>query len=147
MMVYRIGRMAGEHTIYLPEDMRTTSVPGQIYELQMKTNGVSNPQEALLLLADELAEGFSATMLYFEVDGDVITVQMVGSPFAWGALLLFLPQILVGLGILVTMIAVYLVGSTIPSWVYGVVLVGSLLVALGPKMAGAVTSEELRRNR
>lgn len=140
-MVYRVGKMSGTHTIFLPESMRTTSVPGQLYELQMKTGGVPDPRSALLLLADELAVRFNATLLYFETDKDVMTIQLEGSPFAWSALLLFLPQILVGLGILITMITVYLVGSTIPSWVYGVVFVGGALMAFGPKMAGAVTSE------
>ena len=137
--------MVGTNAVFLPEDMRTTSVPGQVYELQMKTTGVVDPKATAFLLANELAEKFNATLLYFEVDKDVITIQMVGSPFAWSALLLFLPQILVGLGILITMITVYLVGSTIPSWIYGVLFVGTVLVALGPRMAAGVTPRGVGR--
>lgn len=144
-MIFKVGRSQGAYTVLLPKSVRTTSVPGAIYELQLKTMGVPDPKAVALRLADGLAEKFGATLLYFEVDNNVLTIQIEGSPFAWTALLLFLPEILAGFGILITMITVYLVGASIPSWIYGMIFFGSVLLLFGGKIAGKVTPKELER--
>lgn len=132
MRTYAVGKVVGDQTIYMSKEVLTESVIGQIYELQIKTRGVPSPEVVAAVLFKKLKEKFNANLLYFEVDDDVITMQIEGSPFAWSLLLVFLPEILVGLGITVLFIMVYLVTSAIPSWQFGVAAFALALIFLGP---------------
>lgn len=142
MRTYAVGKMVGDQTIYMPKEILTESVIGQVYELQIKTRGVPDPRNTTIVLQKKLKEKFNATLLYFEVDDNVITMQIEGSPFAWSLLLVFLPEILVGLGIVVLFIMVYLVTSAIPSWKYGLTILALILIFLGP---GAVSKVVMMR--
>jgi len=145
MRTYAVGKMVGDQTIYMPKKVLTESVIGQIYELQVKTNGVPSPSSAAVVLQKKLKEKFNANLLYFEVDDDVVTIQIEGSPFAWSLLLVFLPEILVGLGITILFIMVYLVTSTIPSWQYGLGAVALALIFLGPGMVSKIGTMKVKR--
>ena len=72
-------------------------------------------------------------------------MQIEGSPFAWSLLLVFLPEILVGLGIAVLFIMVYLVTSAIPSWQFGVTAFALALIFLGPNMISKVAMMRVKR--
>ena len=145
MRTYAVGKMIGDQVIYMPKDMLTESVIGQIYELQIKTRGVPSPEVVAAVLFKKLKEKFGASLLYFEVDDDILTIQIEGSPFSWAALLVFLPEILVGLGIMVLFIMVYLVTSAIPSWQYAVGAVALTLIFLGPGMISKVAMMRTKR--
>ncbi len=142
MKTYKAGKMVGDQAIYMPKDMLTESVIGQIYELRMETNGVPYPKGTAATLFKSLKEKFGATLLYFDVDGNTITMQIEGSPFAWNLLLVFLPEILVGLGVAVLFLMVYLVTSAIPSWQYGLGAFALALIFLGP---GAISKVGMMR--
>ena len=141
-MTYRVGIMQGKQTVYIPKSMLTESVIGQTYELKIKTKGVKSPRYTAIVLQKSLKEKFNATLLYFEVTGDTITIQIEGSPFAWSLLLVFLPQILGILGIVVSLVAVYLLVSGVPSWVYGLGILGIILISFGPSIARVFTGGE-----
>lgn len=145
MRIYAVGKMVGDQTIYMPKEVLTESVIGQVYELQIKTNGVPSPSSVAAVLQKKLKEKFNANLLYFEVDDNVLTIQIEGSPFAWNLLLVFLPEILVGLGIAVLFIMVYLVTSTIPSWQFGLVAVALTLIFLGPGMVSKVAMMKVKK--
>jgi len=145
MRTYAVGKMVGDQTIYMPKELLTESVIGQIYELQIKTNGVPDPRNTASVLQKKLKEKFNASLLYFEVDDNVITIQIEGSPFAWSLLLVFLPEILVALGIVVLFIMVYLVTSAIPSWKYGITVLALMLIFLGPGAVSKITMMKVKK--
>ena len=144
MRTYSVGKMSGTQTILMDKDVLTESVIGQIYELQLKTNGVPSPEVAASTLSKTLREKFNAKLLYFGVDGNIITIQVEGSPFAWNLLLVFLPEILVGLGIIVLFIMVYLVTSSVPSWQYGLMAFALALIFIAP---GAISKVAMMGGR
>jgi len=132
MRTFSIGKMSGTQTILMDKSLLTESVIGQRYENQIKTNGVPSPDVAASILSKTLREKFGAKLLYFSVDGAVLTLQIEGSPFAWNLLLVFLPEILVSLGIVALFIMVYLITSSIPSWQYGVAALALSLIFIAP---------------
>lgn len=145
MITCKLGKIGGDQTIYMEKEMLTESVIGQIYELQLKTRGVSCPECAAATLSKKLKEKFGATLLYFEVDDDIMTIQIEGSPFSWNLLFVFLPEILVGLGIVVLFIMVYLVTSSIPSWQYGLGAIALTLIYLAPSMISKVAMLKVKK--
>jgi hypothetical protein len=120
---------------YIPSGMLTESVKGRTYELRIGTEGVPEPEKALETLKAGLEERFDTEVVYGEVIDSVMLVQITGSPFAWGAILLFLPQILTAIGIVVTLISVYLIVSAVPTWVYALGAIGAVLVFVLPSLA------------
>lgn len=121
------------------------SVLNKLYQIDMETKGVPNPYEVADTLITELNTKFGAKITYIEVRNSMVSVQLVGSPFVWGALLLFLPQILAGVGVIVGLISLYLVATGIPIWVYGLGAVAIVLILFGPSIAEAVTPPKERR--
>lgn len=136
-MKFKLGTMRGNQAVYIPKGMLTESVIGQIYEIKINTRGVSDPAVVAATLKVKLKEKFNATLHYFSVDNNIITIQIEGSPFVWAALLLFLPQILLTIGIIVLFIVVYLLVSSVPSWVYAAGAVALGLVFISTKVGGS----------
>jgi len=132
MRTYVAGKAIGDHAVLVDKSFLTESVIGQIYELKIKTYSVSQPEYIASVLSKSLREKFSAKLLYFEVDDNIITIQIEGSPFAWNLLLAFLPELLVGLGITILFILVYLVTSSVPSWQYGLAAFALSLMFIAP---------------
>lgn len=122
-------------TLQIPKEMLTESVIGQVYELEIATEGVSDPQETVNVLAAKIPEQFpTAEVLWVKVEDNTIRLQIRGSPFAWSALLLFLPQILVVVGVVIAFVAVYMVFQAIPSWAWALLVVGAGLIIFAPKI-------------
>ena len=121
---------------YIPRAMLTESIPGSIYEIEIVTKGIPNPDEAIDVLRMELPKRFNLKVLWVGVENNVVRMQIIGSPFPWPALLAFLPEILLAIGIVVVLISVYLVFSHIPSWVYALLIIGSILT-FGAYIGGA----------
>lgn len=133
MKTYSIGETVGSRGDHIPTSFLTESVIGQSYEIKIETRGVPDPSETAKVLAYELKKRFNAKLHYFGVDDNTITMQIEGSPFVWNTLLIFLPEILQVLGIIVGIIAVYFIASDISPWLYGVAAVGLFLVFFGPQ--------------
>jgi len=120
-------------TKYIPKAVLTESVPGSKYELTIKTYGVPDPEATINLLRTELPNKFfDLKVLYINIEGDTITMQLSGSPFLWMSLLLFLPTILGALGVIVVLISVYLMFAAVPSWIWATLIIGGILILAGP---------------
>lgn len=131
-----VGRLVEIPTVTLGE-----SVPEKIYELHIKTDGVSNAEEVVTLLAEKLYNEFKAKAIWAEVDGAEIKLQIIGSPFVWALLIPFIPAILALLGITTILISVYSVFAAIPGWAWGLLVVGVVLIFAGPTIGKAFVVE------
>ena len=106
---------------------------GKFYELHIYTDGIPDPRRTIEGLIDGLRDHGVET-IWARSDAESIQIQIAGSPIAWATLLLLLPTILSVLGVVVTLIAVYMIFSGIPSWSWGLLAVGLLLLAVLPKI-------------
>jgi hypothetical protein len=115
-----------------PELSVKMALPGELYQVEIQTSGVPDPQGALETLISELDNRFGAKTVYAYADSERILLQLYGSPFAWSALIPFLPLILGGIGIVVTFISVWFIFSGIPSWAWGLLAIGIVTLFLFP---------------
>ena len=144
-MVVEMGARIAGRIQHIPRAMLIESVRGQIYEVEIRTKGVSNPEQAISTLNVELPKKFKGLKVHWiGIDDSVIKVQLTGSPFAWAALVLFIPAILTVVGIVVTIIAVFLVWTSIPPYVTASLVVGLVLTVFGSQMGGLVTKGMLK---
>lgn len=139
--IYTYGTKILKPAIQIPDEMLTESVIGSQYQLVIETDGVSNPEQALAIIRNRLNVLYNIKMYYGEVVDNKITVQISGSPFAWSAVLMFLPQILAVIGVVVGVITAYLLVSSIPTWVYGLSAVAILLILILPKIIPNIISK------
>jgi len=135
-----VGKLVGTKLVEMPKEVLTDSVPGKVYHLTIETNGVYNEEEVASTLTTELYEKFKAKVIWIRIENGVIDLQLIGSPFAWLALLAWLPTLLAILGIVMVLVSVYSVIAAIPSWAWALLAVGVAMILFGPKIAGAVTS-------
>lgn len=85
-------------------------------------------------LKSELEANFSTKVRYGNVEGNVVILQITGSPFIWAALLAFLPQILTILGVVVGFITIYLFATSVPTWIYAIGAIAIVMVFVAPKL-------------
>jgi len=105
---------------------------GKYYELHIDTDGIPDPRKAVeTLIAGLRAQGVET--VWASADAKSIRLQIAGSPMSWPVVLSLLPSILGVLGIAVILISVYLVTAAVPSWVWGLLIVGILLITILPK--------------
>lgn len=131
----KYGTQTIGRTLIIPVNYLKTqeSIPGEIYELQIQTNGIADPQKSINALVTKIAEKFMDTkVLWVDIAGNTVRMQIQGSPFAWATLLRFLPQILAVIGIVVVSIGVYLVVGSVPSLAWAALGVGLVLIFFGP---------------
>lgn len=122
------GKKIAGRIVYMPRSILTESVPGAVYQLEMKTKGVPDPKKVISALITELPKRFKdLKVLWIEVRDPYIRMQIRGSPFSWAALLAALPLILLAVGVVLLLVSVYLVFAAVPSWVYGLLVVGALI--------------------
>jgi len=134
----RYGKQITGKTLIIPVDYLKTqeSVIGEIYELTIQTNGVSDPQQVINSLVAQIPQKFpDAKVLWVDIYGNTVRMQLQGSPFAWATLLLFLPQILSVIGVAIIAVGVFLVVGEVPSWAWAALGVGLTLFFLGPTIA------------
>jgi hypothetical protein len=135
-----LGKLAGTRIVEMSKDVLTDSVPGKVYHLTIETKGIANEEEVVKTLVTELYNNFKAQVIWIRIVDGVIDLQLIGSPFAWVALIAFLPTILAMLGIVVVLISLYSVLAAIPGWAWGLLAVGVGLMLFGPKIGEAVTT-------
>jgi len=138
-------RLAGT-SIYIPRSILTESTPGQVYELHIRTTGIDDPEKVVKTLTVEMPKKFTdLKVLWMRVDDKNIYMQIQGSPFPWSLLLLWLPEILSAIGIIVTAIAVFLVATQVPSWLWIMLATGVGLIYLGPKIGSYIRELFIKR--
>jgi len=135
-----VGKLAGTRIVEMSRGVLTDSVPGKVYHLTIETKGIANEKEVAKTLVTELYNKFKAQVIWIRIVDGVIDLQLIGSPFAWVALIAFLPTILAMLGIVVVLISLYSVLAAIPGWAWGLLAVGVGLMLFGPKIGEAVTT-------
>lgn len=138
-MSLEVGKRTLGETVYIPKQMLTESVPGVVYELLISTKGIKEPKKVAETLQMEIPIRFKgAEVLWIRIDGDRIRIQIKGSPFLWAIFLLWLPEILALIGIIVVLISVFLVAAAIPSWLWGFMFTGLGLILIGPTLGSLI---------
>ena len=130
VVLYEAGRRVPGDRVAIPLDMLTESVPGQIYEIEIQTRGIPDPEKAVNALAAELpkvARGLK--VVYARVEDSTIRLQVEGSPFLWALVLANLPAILAAVGVVILGVTVFLVAQHTPSWVLTLGATGLALIA------------------
>lgn len=119
------------------------SVPGEIYELLLETNGIPNPEDAVNLLTQEFPNFDPSTkILWIEADNQNIRMQISGSPFLWTALIPWLPSILGLLGITLAFISIWNLITSIPTWIWALLAVSVGLIIFAPAIGKMFPAEE-----
>ena len=144
-----IGKRIRGSTRYIPETMLVEPSSGVIYELNIETSGISNPEKVMNTISQELPKKFKGLeVLWTRIDQSRIVVQIKASSvttYAWGAILLFLPQILSAIGVIITLVSVYLVWSSIPSSIFGLLITGIVMLFSVPKIVGLIKQEDTKK--
>jgi len=142
-MTVEIGKKSVGKTVYIPRAVLTESVPGQRYELNISTNGIQDQSQVVKVLTSELPNKFKGLKIHWiRVDNNSIRMEIEGSPFVWATLLLFLPEILLTIGVVVTFIAVFLVVSAVPSWAWAIFAIGAILIIFGGGIGRKILGEK-----
>jgi len=140
------GRRIIGKSIYIPRDMLTESVTDAIYELQVRTEGIPDPGRAVEVIRTELPRKVPGLkVLWVRADDKNIIMQIQGSPFPWTIVLFWLPEILAAIGIIVVAIAVFLVVTYVPTWLWVMLAAGIGLIYLGPKIGSYIRNLLVRR--
>ena len=140
-VVSEYGRkIVAQRTVLIPPSMLTESVPGAVYQLEIKTKGIPDPQKVISVLTTELPRKFpDLKVLWIRVENQSISMQITSNPpFTWALLLALLPEILMAIGITILFITVYLVVSWVPSWIWALLLTGTLLFFVAPGIARTI---------
>jgi hypothetical protein len=129
--------------IALPIDAIRVGRRGAIYELRMDVEGLTpqNVGKALDMLIKGMKEEFGITTLHAKASETQIIMQIRGSPFAWAALIAWLPIILSLVGIVLIGISIWQIMAAMPAWVWILLIVGGGLILLGPGIGELVLAE------
>ena len=130
-----VGILSGTRLEEMSQQYMTESVRGRVYHLHIKTQGITDERAAALTLATQLDVKFKAKVTWIRVADGTIDLQLIGSPFAWAALIAALPAILGLLGIVMILVSLYTVLASIPSWAWATLATGVALLLLGPTIA------------
>uniref|UniRef100_A0A6M3ME67 Uncharacterized protein n=1 Tax=viral metagenome TaxID=1070528 RepID=A0A6M3ME67_9ZZZZ len=106
---------------------------GKYYELHIDTDGITDPSKAVEALIVGL-RNHGVEMVWASADARRINIQIAGSPMAWAALIPLVPTILSVLGIVVTLVAVYVIFGGVPGWAFGLLAIGILFLTIVPTL-------------
>jgi len=136
-----VGILAGTRLEEIPQQYMTESVRERVYHLHIETQGVTDEKAAALALTTQLYNKFKAKVTWIRVADGTIDLQLIGSPFAWVALIAALPAILALLGIVMILVSIYTVLAAIPSWAWATLATGVALLLLGPTIAKTISKK------
>ena len=104
---------------------------GKFYEIHIDTDGIPDPSRAVdTLIAGLRAQGVET--VWASADAKNIKIQIAGSPMAWATLVLLMPTILSIMGVIATVVAVYMITSGIPGWALGLLAIGLMFLFVVP---------------
>ena len=104
---------------------------GKFYELHVDTDGIPDPRGVVEALVEGLRRRGVETV-WASADAKRVRIQIAGSSIAWAALIPFIPVILAAVGVAVIFIAVFQILGAIPTWAWGLLAIGLLLIFLPP---------------
>jgi len=128
------GKIELGRTVYLDRAYleKASSVRGSLYEIRVTCERIPDPKETIEIIKKELPVRVPRLEITgIEVVGNLVKIQVRGSPFPWALVLINLPLILAIIGIAVVAITVFLILLHVPSWVYALLFMGMLLTGLG----------------
>jgi hypothetical protein len=133
--------------IEIPLERLHVGRPG-LWLVRIKTSKLT-PEKAgvaVARLAEELRK-LGVKPISIMATEDTIDVLLRGSPFPWLAILVAIANLLPLIGITILAISVYQGVSSIPSWVWGLAVVGLGLALFGPVIGDVILSSiyETRR--
>ena len=133
--VYSVGRKIPGSLVPLSQVTLSTgeTEKGRFYELHINTDGIPDPRRAVDTLIAGLRNRGVETV-WASADARQIKIQIAGSPIAWAAVIPFIPTILSAVGVIVTVIAAYLIVTGIPTWAWGILAIGVLLLFVVPTL-------------
>jgi hypothetical protein len=144
MLLYSYGKIP-KYRKYVKVDLETMAEAekGKEYLVIVKTSPI--PVEKAGELAEKLKTGlreeFNAKVLYMSIKDDEIAMYIMGSPFAWAALIAWLPAILGLFGIAMIGIGIWNAIASIPSWVYATLISGIFILYMSPYIVKLVTKK------
>jgi hypothetical protein len=120
---------------------------GSAYYLKLDVSTLTQDKavEALNGLTSEMRSKFGIKTIYGKAEPNAIHLIIMGSPFAWLALLAWLPTILGLLGIILFGVSVWQAVAAIPSWVWAWLAIGGALIILGPPLGEWILKQAERR--
>ena len=104
---------------------------GKFYEIHIDTDGIPDPSRAV----DTLIEGLrrqGVETVWVSADAKNIKIQIAGSPMAWATLVLLMPTILSVIGVIASVVAVYMIIYGVPGWAWGLLAVGLMFLFVVP---------------
>ena len=133
--VYSVGqRMPGSLQPLSPVTLSTGETEkGKYYELHIDTDGMPDPSKAVEALIEGLRSRGVETV-WASADARRIKIQVAGSPMAWAVLVPLVPTILSVVGVVVTLVAVYVIFGGVPGWAFGLLAIGLLFLTIVPTL-------------
>jgi hypothetical protein len=122
---------------------------GDIFALKLDVSRLDEQKarRALEELSRGMAERFGIRTIFARATENEIHLVIMGSPFAWSALLLWLPTILGLLGIVLFAVSVWQAVVSIPSWVWALLIISGGLILFGPAIGEWILSQVERARR
>jgi hypothetical protein len=129
------GKRIEAKTIPIPKEMLTETVPGATYQIEITTNGIPDPAQAIETITTEFQKKFPTVKIkWIGIKDNTIQIQIEGSPVAWSTIIAYLPLILSLIGVAALIIAIYLLVSAAPGYVWGLLFVGLVLLFVVPNI-------------
>lgn len=138
IMIVEYGTRVLGKTILIPKDLldKYEPVHDSIYQIEILTQGIKDPEKVAEHLSRELYDRFRLRVIWIRVSDPHIYMQvMPNHPIAWTVVLFFIPIILKAIAIVVVAITVFLLVSKLPSWqiilaiVAGILTYGAISIA------------------
>jgi hypothetical protein len=122
---------------------------GDIFLLKLDVDRLdeNKAKRALETLSKEMARNFGIRTIFARATENEIHLMIMGSPFAWAALLLWLPTILGLLGIVLFAISVWEAIVSVPSWVWALLIISGGLILFGPIIGEWIIGQVERARR
>lgn len=127
---------------------------GKTYQINLQVEGLTDSEGAIDYILSRMAEGYpslAVTWIQASERAQTIDIQFVsldqtarlsGQTMAIGSILLFLPQILTLLGIVVVALSAWTMVAAIPWWAWALLGTGVFLWIFGPTIGKMFAREE-----
>ncbi len=130
--------MPVETLMPIPRYALVETIPGMTYEIRITCD---KPAPATLpnIIRREFATRLPQVTIHdIKIDGRLVRIRLSGSPIAWATILALLPLIFTLAGLVILLIAVYGIITAVPTWAWGLLIVGVVTLLFLPTIAEAI---------